>query len=80
MKLEGNSLEKNFIKYIIPSIIAQWVFTLYTIVDGIFVARGVSEAVLTAVNIAMPYMMFLFSIAITFGIGTASVTVQTPHY
>ena len=66
MKLEGTSLKKDFIRFIVPSIAAQWVFTLYTMVDGIFVARGVSETALTAVNIAMPYTMMLFSISILF--------------
>ena len=54
MRLEGKSLKSDFLRFIIPSIIAQWVFSLYTMVDGIFVARGVSEVALTAVNISMP--------------------------
>jgi len=40
MRLEGKSLKSDFLRFIIPSIIAQWVFSLYTMVDGIFVARG----------------------------------------
>ena len=74
MRLEGTSLKKDFIRFIVPSIAAQWVFTLYTIVDGIFVARGVSETALTAVNISMPYTMALFSISILFAVGTSTVT------
>ena len=73
MRLEGRSLKKDFIRFIVPSIAAQWVFTLYTMVDGIFVARGVSETALTAVNIAMPYTMALFSFSILFAVGTSTV-------
>lgn len=73
MRLEGKSLKKDFIRFIVPSIAAQWVFTLYTMVDGIFVARGVSEIALTAVNIAMPYTMALFSFSILFAVGTSTV-------
>jgi len=73
MKLEGSSLKGDFIKFIIPSIIAQWVFALYSMVDGIFVARGVSEAALTAVNISMPFTMALFSISILFAVGTSTI-------
>lgn len=73
MRLEGTSLKKDFIRFIMPSIAAQWVFTLYTMVDGIFVARGVSETALTAVNIAMPYTMALFSFSILFAVGTSTV-------
>ncbi len=74
MRLEGTSLRKDFMRFIVPSIAAQWVFTLYTMVDGIFVARGVSETALTAVNIAMPYTMALFSLSILFAVGTSTVT------
>lgn len=73
MRLEGKSLKQDFIRFIVPSIVAQWVFTLYTIVDGIFVARGVSETALTAVNISMPYTMALFSISILFAVGASTV-------
>ena len=60
MRLEGKSLKSDFLRFIIPSIIAQWVFSLYTMVDGIFVARGVSEVALTAVNISMPFTSFSY--------------------
>lgn len=73
MKLEGKSLRRDFIRYIIPSIVAQWVFTLYTMVDGIFVARGVSEVALTAVNIATPFIMALYAVSILFAVGTSTV-------
>ena len=73
MKLEGKSLKGDFFKFIIPSITAQWVFALYTMVDGIFVARGVSEIALTAVNISMPYIMALYAVSILFAVGTSSI-------
>ena len=73
MKLEGKSLKSDFRRFIVPSIVAQWVFALYTMVDGIFVAKGVSEVALTAVNIVMPYIMALYSISILFAVGTSTV-------
>lgn len=73
MKLEGKTLKGDFFKFIIPSIAAQWVFALYTMVDGIFVARGVSEVALTAVNISMPYIMALYAVSILFAVGTSTV-------
>lgn len=60
-------------RFIVPSIVAQWVFALYTMVDGIFVAKGVSEVALTAVNIVMPYIMALYAISILFAVGTSTV-------
>ena len=72
MKLEGKSLTSDFFRFIIPSLLAQWVSCLYTMVDGIFVAKGVSETALSAVSIAMPFVMFLFSIALLFAVGSST--------
>lgn len=73
MSLEGKSLKSDFFKFIIPSVIAQWVFSLYTMVDGIFVARGVSEVALAAVNVSMPFSNGLFSISILFAVGNSTI-------
>ena len=73
MRMKGQSLKKDFLKFIVPSIVAQWVYTLYTMVDGIFVARGVSETALTAVNLSFPYLSGLFSISILFAVGMSTV-------
>ena len=73
MKLTGRSLKGDFLRFIIPSIAAQWVFTLYTMIDGIFVARGVSEIALTAVNLSFPFVSGLFSFSILFAVGTSTV-------
>ena len=73
MRLEGKSLKGDFFKFVIPSVIAQWVFSLYTMVDGIFVARGVSEVALAAVNISMPFVTGLFSISILFAVGNSTI-------
>lgn len=73
MRLEGKSLKGDFLKFIIPSIVAQLVFSLYTMVDGIFVARGVSEVALTAVNISMPFSVGLFSVSLLFAVGNSTI-------
>lgn len=39
MKLQN----KNLIKYIVPAVIGQACFFLFTIIDGIFVGNGVGE-------------------------------------
>lgn len=73
MRLEGKSLLSDFMKFIIPSMIAQCLFSLYTMVDGIFVARGVSEVALTAVNISSPFSIGLFAIALLFAVGNSTI-------
>ena len=73
MNFEGISLKKNFWRFVWPSVVAQWIFALYTMVDGMFVARGVSESALAAVNIVSPFVNFLFSVSILFAVGTSTI-------
>lgn len=73
MNFDGVSLKKSFWRFIWPSVIAQWIFSLYTMVDGLFVARGVSEVALSAVNIASPFVHFLFSVSLLFAVGTSTI-------
>lgn len=73
MKLEGKSLKRDFFKYILPAVVSQWVFALYTMVDGMFVARGVSETALAAVNISSPFVTGMFALSLTFAVGTSTV-------
>lgn len=46
MELQGRSLRGDFLRFVIPSVISQWLFSLYAMVDAIFVSRGVSEVAL----------------------------------
>lgn len=73
MDFERMPLKKGFWRFIWPSVAAQWIFALYTMVDGMFVARGVSEVALSAVNIASPFVNFLFSVSILFAVGTSTI-------
>lgn len=60
---------KEFLKYAIPSALAMFVSSLYTIIDGIFVGQGVGDSALAAVNIVMPFTIMLFGIATMFAVG-----------
>lgn len=57
----------------IPAVAAQWVFALYTMIDGIFVAQGISEVALSSVNISMPFITFLFSVSLMFAMGSSTI-------
>ena len=48
-------LVHRFFKFAVPSIVSMWIFSLYTMVDGMFVAWGVGEHALAAVNLSMPF-------------------------
>lgn len=66
-------LQKKFLKFVLPSIASMWAFSLYTMVDGIFVARGVGETAMAAVNLSMPFTSLIFTIAILLATGTSTV-------
>ena len=59
MLMMKTTLKTKFIRYMIPSVLAQWVYTLY-------------EIALTAVNMAFPFLTFLFAVSITFAVGTST--------
>lgn len=59
-------------KYVLSSITAMWVFSLYTMVDGMFVARGVGPDALAAVNLAMPCINVSFTLSILLSVGAST--------
>lgn len=73
MNLDPKNLKTDYLRFLIASVMAQWVFALYSAVDGMFVARGISEVALSAVNIASPFINFLFSVSLLFAAGTSTV-------
>lgn len=64
--------KKEFFKYVIPSVASMLVFCLYSIVDAIFIAKGVGEYAVAAVNISMPYSNIMFGISVMFSVGTST--------
>ena len=66
-------LKKEVFKYVIPSILSMWVFTIYTMVDGMFVAKGVGPTALAGVNIAMPFINMNFGLSLLLGIGSSTI-------
>ena len=52
-----NERAKKLIRYVIPTMLGSISFFLFTIVDGIFVGRGVGTNALGAVNLVMPFVM-----------------------
>lgn len=65
-------MKKQFFNYVIPSVMAMWVFSIYTMVDGIFVGHGVGPTALAAVNISMPFINFIFAVSLLFTTGTST--------
>lgn len=68
--MKEKSLLKSYLKYLIPTITTMTLFSTYTMVDGIFVGRGVGSEGLAAVNISMPFVTLSFAFAILISIGS----------
>lgn len=66
------SLIKTFFKYTLSSIGAMWVFSIYTMVDGIFIGKGVGPTALGAVNLSMPFINTIFAIALSIAVGSST--------
>ncbi len=63
---------KALLHYVVPSVSAMVLFSSYTLVDGIFVAKGVGELALASVNLALPFVNLLSGIAILLSMGTST--------
>ena len=68
----NNSILKTFFKYSIPSVFAMWIYSLYTMVDGIFIGRYVGPLGLAGVNLTMPLINFVFAVGIMIAVGSST--------
>lgn len=60
---------KKILTYVLPSTLAMFISSLYTIIDGMFVGQGVGNLALAAVNLVMPFNIMLFGLATMFAVG-----------
>lgn len=70
---DKKKLFKKYKNYLIPSVAGMWFFSIYTMVDGIFVSRGVGVEALSAVNISLPFVSLLFALAMLLSIGSLNI-------
>ncbi|WP_053957201.1 MATE family efflux transporter [Inediibacterium massiliense] len=69
---DQTSLTKQFFKYLIPSVSAMWFFSIYTMVDGMFVGKGVGPTALAAVNLSMPFINSIFALSLLISVGAST--------
>ncbi|MDE8337947.1 MATE family efflux transporter [Erysipelothrix rhusiopathiae] len=65
-------LRHNLARYILPSIGAMIFFSLYTMVDGMFVGKGGGPHALASVNLSMPYINMIFAFALMIAVGAST--------
>ena len=59
-----DSTRRLSLRYALPSIVGMLIVGLQTIIDGLFVSRGVGALGLAAVNLSMPLISVMLSVAI----------------
>lgn len=62
------------VKYVLPTTLSSVCIFLFTIVDGIFVGRGVGTNALGATNLALPFVMLVNALFMLATIGGVTIT------
>ena len=75
--MDRKSIEKQFLKYVVPSMFTMLLTGFYTIVDGFFVGRAIGDVGLAAINIAWPITAVM--LAVGTGIGTGGSVLMSTH-
>ena len=73
LDLGKDSLTKIILKYGIPSILTMWIYSLYTIVDGIFIGKFLGANEIAAINIVIPYTNISFALGIMIAVGAGTI-------
>ena len=76
-----NTLDRDYgfgslLKFALPSIIMMIFMSLYTVVDGFFVARFVGADALSAVNIAYPMISVELAVGVMLATGGSAVVAR----
>ncbi len=64
---------KNLLKFVLPSMILMVFLSLYTMIDGIFVAQFVGTDALSAINIIYPIINVVLAIGLMLGTGGSAI-------
>lgn len=68
-----NPRTKTVIRYVLPTMLSNVCFFLFTVVDGIFVGRGVGTNALGAVNLVLPFTMIVSALFMLINIGGVTI-------
>lgn len=67
--LLNDNVKKLFMRYLIPSVSATLVTSIYVLADTIFIGKGISDTAVAALNIIIPLFSLYFGIGLLFGVG-----------
>ena len=69
--VEKKGMRGEFLKYVLPSMLAFALSGIYSIADGFFVGNELGDSALTAINVAYPLTAFIQSAGTGIGMGGA---------
>ena len=69
----SNSRLKTVGQYVIPSILSQVCFSLFAVIDGIFVGRGIGPNALGAIGLVMPFVNAVGALMALINIGGVTI-------
>lgn len=72
-QLDVNITTNSLLKFAMPSILSMLVMSLYSMADGIFVARLIGTTALSAVNICMPLIQFSTALGMMLATGGSAI-------
>lgn len=77
IQLSDHFTYSKLLRFTIPSIIMVIFISIYSVIDGIFVAKFVGSTQFAAVNIVWPFILILGSIGFMFGSGGSALVAKT---
>lgn len=66
------AIGRQFVALAIPTVLSGWIYTIYTLVDGIFIGRYLGEQALGALNLVLPLMYVPYGVSVMVGVGAAT--------
>ncbi|SHH78085.1 MATE family efflux transporter [Ferrimonas marina] len=73
-QLSQGSVDRQFWRYVLPTVAAMLVSGLYQVIDGIFIGRYVGAEGLAGINLAWPLIGALYGIGMMIGVGSGAVS------
>lgn len=71
-QMRTGNIPRLLLKFSLPAIIAMLVHSLYTVVDSIFVGRGVGELALAGVTVCFPIVIILMALVMLISMGSTT--------
>ena len=61
------------VRYVFPTMLSNFCFVLFTVIDAIFVGRGVGTDALGAINLVNPFVMVVSAVNLFISIGGVAI-------